>query len=348
MIVFDLILATRRPEMTGVERYGVRLFEAVRAVEPDTVALVHDASVFADKRGLIELPSAYRDWLLAPLHLRRLGLAPETIVFPSTPASPLFKFTRTPLMRIVADAFPWTRGFDMTFKGRLLFRDVESFMLSRYDRLCAPMEPVVEEMKALFARSDIEACGNAVNLDLKTPAAPIANAPEKFLLAVGTVEPRKGYDRVIRLAEEAPAGAPAIVIVGRPGWGDIVAQLEAAAQRLPERLIWLRDVDDGALVWLYENATGFVSFSHAEGFNAPLVEAAVSGRAIMCSDLPIHRVVAAPWARLVDPEANPQTLWARLMEGVQATADDVAAYRQRFSWEAVAQRVLRIARVNAA
>lgn len=270
-------------------------------------------------------------------------------MFPSTPASPLFKFTRTPLMRIVADAFPWTRGFDMTFKGRLLFRDLESFMLPRYDRLCAPMEPVVEEMKTLFARSDIEACGNAVNLDLtRTPAAPIANAPGRFLLAVGTVEPRKGYDRIIRLAAEAPAGAPAIVVVGRPGWGDIVAELAAATQRMPERLIWLRDAGDGALVWLYQNATGFISFSHAEGFNAPLVEAAVSGRAIMCSDLPIHRVVAAPWAHFVDPESNAQNLWARLMESAQATGEDIAAYRQRFSWEAVAQRVLRIATASAA
>lgn len=76
MIVFDLILATRRPELTGVERYGVRLFEAVRALRPDTLALVHDAGVFSDRRGLVELSSPYRDWLLAPLHLRRLGLAP--------------------------------------------------------------------------------------------------------------------------------------------------------------------------------------------------------------------------------------------------------------------------------
>ncbi len=346
MLIFDLVLATRRPVMTGVERYGANLFVATRARRPDTLAIVRDPSLFSDQRGLIAVGDVYRSWFTLPLELRRRGLRPEAVVFPTAPASPLFLATKTKLARVAHDVFPWTRADAMPWKGRLLFRDVETLMSRRYDLFCGTTEIVAQDLREQLKRADIEACGNAPGLDFSKVAevAP-ADAPKEFILVVGTVEPRKDYARLIDLIEAGAPGAPPVVLVGRPGWGEIVDEIEDLAAARPDRLIWLRDLaDDGALLWLYRRAACLLSLSRAEGFNAPLAEAAMCGRPVLCSDLPIHRSVAPPWARFASFSATPRELWTQLEETIsdRPALEAVDAYRQRYSWDAVAERLLRL------
>jgi len=133
------------------------------------------------------------------------------------------------------------------------------------------------------------------------------------------------------------------VLVGRPGWGAVVQTIERLADARPGRLIWLRDLtsDDG-LRWLYRRAACFLSLSQAEGFNMPLVESAMSARPILCSDLPIHRAVAPPWARFAAPSAGADSLWREIAEVASAppSPGDVAAYRAIFGWNKIASRLL--------
>lgn len=355
MFIFDLTLATRRAALTGVERYGVRLFEAMRKRAPQTIAFAHDLSAFSSRDGVIEVSRPYRDWALLPMLIWAQGLSPEAVIAPSAPPSPLFASAATPLCRVVHDAFPWTRPQSGSRLGRLLFRDVEMLMARRYDLLFGTTAPVAEDLGPLFNRTDIGVSGNAPGLDLAALAAlrgdaqetadacgaPVAGLAPGFTLAVGTIEPRKDYPRLIRLARAAPEGAPPLVIVGRRGWGPVVDELEAARRETPTRLIWLDELtQDDQLAWLYRHAGCFVSLSLAEGFNMPLVEAGVAGRPILCSDLPIHRAVAPAWARFVDHTLAPETLWATVAESEPPPQDAVAAYGERFSWDGVARTML--------
>lgn len=344
MLIFDLVLATRRSAMTGVERYGVHLFNAVRAIAPGTIAFVRDVQGFEDKRGLIEVPDIYRSWLTLPLEIRRRGLTPEAVIFPTAPASPLFRPTSMRLCRIIHDVFPWTRAQAMPLKGRLLYRDVETFMAARYDLLCGTTEQVASELRAQLGRPDTDFVGNAPGLDLDaTQEAPLRGLPHKFVLAVGTVEPRKNYERLLELVESDDAGALPVVLVGRPGWGDIVARVEGVAKSRPERLIWLRDLTlDGALLWLYRRADSFLSLSKAEGFNMPLVESAMCGRPVLCSDLPIYRAVAPPWAQFANIAASASELWPRIGAAPPPETKALEEYRRRYSWSNVAARLLHL------
>lgn len=345
MLIFDLILATRRPMMTGVERYGVLLYAAMRKLAPDTLAFVRDPSLAPEQEGLIAVSDIYRSWLSLPLELRRRGLAPQAVVFPTAPASPLFMPTRHRLARIAHDVFPWTRSQAMPLKGRLLYRDVETLMARRYDLFCGTTEIVAEELRAQLGRRDVDWCGNAppVNAERVAEIEPGRDLPGKFILVVGTVEPRKDYARLLDLARAGEGEAPPIVLVGRPGWGGIVGEMESFAAQNPRRLIWLRDLaDDGALLWLYRRAACFLSLSLAEGFNMPLAEAAACGRPVLCSDLPAHRHVAPPWAAFAASDATPAQLWARLQAAMAITPapDAVADYRRRYSFDAIARRLL--------
>ena len=343
MIVFDLVLATRRANITGVERYGLNLFEAVRSVRPDTVAFVHSAAGLEDRGDLIRVSSVYRGWLTLPSMIAKLGSPVEAVVFPTAPASPLFCLGRLQLCRIVHDVFPWVRARAMPIRGRLLYRDVENFMLRRYQPLMGTTQIVADDLRAVTGVQSVKHCGNAPGIDLTGSEAPVDGIPERFVLAVGTVEPRKNYERLLEMIESDVPDALPIVLVGRPGWGPIVEGIKELAARKPTRLIWLRDMagDDG-LRWLYRRASCLVSLSHAEGFNMPLVEGAASGRPVVCSDIPIHRAVAPLWARFVATDSDPALLWreVNLASVMRPDEREIEVYRRKYDWAEVAATLL--------
>lgn len=343
MMVFDLVLATRRARLTGVERFGVRLFEAMRRLRPDTRAFVRSHDGFVDQSGLIEVNDVFRGWLALPVRARGAAYGASAIIFPTAPASPLFWPSRARLCRIVHDAFPWTRSNAMPLQGRLLYRDVETLMLGRYDCLLGTTEMVAEELRIVFKRNDIAPCGNAPGLDLEGPQTPVPGLPARFWLAVGTLEPRKNYERIAEVVTEEGYDGPPVVIVGKAGWGRVAERIQGASTASLGRLIWLDELtDDSALRWLYRRALGLLSLSLAEGFNMPLVEAASSGAPVLCSDLLIHRRVAPPWANFLETQFDRKAFTRALAatERARPSPEAVEAYSRLYRWEAVAKRVI--------
>ncbi|MDQ3012293.1 MAG: glycosyltransferase family 4 protein, partial [Acidobacteriota bacterium] len=102
-----------------------------------------------------------------------------------------------------------------------------------------------------------------------------------FLLAVGSLQPRKNLIRLIRayakLRGENAGFAPQLVIVGRRLWltGEIFA--EVRRQRWAGDVILTGYVTDEDLPKLYRAATAFVYPSLFEGFGLPPVEAMACG-----------------------------------------------------------------------
>lgn len=118
----------------------------------------------------------------------------------------------------------------------------------------------------------------------------------RTLLAVGTIEPRKGYDRLLAAFDEIwradPESNIALLLVGRAGWK--TAELQQRIKSHPEfgkRLIWLDQASDEFLSELYGKCAGLVAMSHQEGFGLPLIEAAAYGTPILARDLPVFREI---------------------------------------------------------
>jgi len=102
--------------------------------------------------------------------------------------------------------------------------------------------------------------------------------PGRYLLAVGTIEPRKNYPRLVaayrQLRGRLGAAAPDLVVVGRTGWayGDALDLLrETPGIRL------VGHAADAELLALYRNAIALAFPSLYEGFGLPLVEAMREG-----------------------------------------------------------------------
>ena len=143
--------------------------------------------------------------------------------------------------------------------------------------------------------------------------------PERYVLHVGTIEPRKNVELLLRVWEawtaEDPA-APALVLCGRRGWksdGLHEAFATAAASG------WLRHpgyVDDDTLASLYRQALAVVSPSRYEGFGLPLVEAMAAGTPVLASDIPVFREVAGDAAVFLP--VDDAAAWKHALAGLAA------------------------------
>jgi alpha-1,3-rhamnosyl/mannosyltransferase len=124
-----------------------------------------------------------------------------------------------------------------------------------------------------------------------------------YLLSVGTLEPRKNVERMVRAYDVARGALDApwpLVIVGPPGWGP-----HPDRPALPEGVSFTGAVSDGVLAGLYRGCRAFVYVPLTEGYGFPPLEAMRNGVPVLVSrEVPsvcdLGDVGAAP-ARLVDP-----------------------------------------------
>lgn len=113
-----------------------------------------------------------------------------------------------------------------------------------------------------------------------------------YLLMVGTLEPRKGHDLIIRACEQLwDTGEDfSLVLVGRRGWKtEELEQRIAEHGQLGSRLFRFADVNDRQLEEYYRHCHGVIVAALAEGYGLPLIEALGYHKPVLARDLPIFR-----------------------------------------------------------
>jgi glycosyltransferase involved in cell wall biosynthesis len=179
------------------------------------------------------------------------------------------------------EAFPrWTRTYAPMVVPRVL-RGAHSVI--------AVSEFTASELETLLRvpRERIHVVPNAVD-DTFTPDGPRADG--KYVLVVGTLEPRKNLARAIEAAAQL---AVDLRVVGAPGWGGVAAR--------GANVTWLGAVDDAELARQYRGALCVLYPSVYEGFGLPVLEAMACGAAVVTSAGGATGEVAGDAAVLVDP-----------------------------------------------
>ena len=130
---------------------------------------------------------------------------------------------------------------------------------------------------------------------------------KKFILMVGTIEPRKGHEDILDAFEHlwARGSQTALIIVGKIGWK--VQELATRLKSHPEngnRLHWIDNATDELLVSFYEECYGVAVASKGEGFGLPLIEACYFNKPTLARDIPIFREIAAPNTRFFSGSDN--------------------------------------------
>ncbi len=151
-----------------------------------------------------------------------------------------------------------------------------------------------------------EAAGGAFRPNIERAALDAIRAKydtgERFILAVGNVQPRKNLARLLEAFAQARAAglhAYKLALVGQPQWqADAVHQ---AARALGDAAVMTGYVPDADLPLLYNAADVFCYPSLYEGFGLPVLEAMACGAPVITSNVTALPEVAGDAAYLVDP-----------------------------------------------
>ncbi len=211
----------------------------------------------------------------------------------------------------------------------------------------ATAEALGERFPATAPRTVVAPLGVAPTLTHELdPAEAAALPPAGFVLAVGTLEPRKNLPRLVEaylgLDEDLIARHP-LVVVGAKGWQ--TGPTLSALRSLGERCTMLGYVSDGALAELYRRCAVFCYPSLGEGFGLPVLEAMAAGAAVLTSNLSSLPEVGGDAVEYVDPRDV-----ASIAAGLRRVLDDephreelgqlALAQAEKFTWEGFAERVL--------
>lgn len=166
---------------------------------------------------------------------------------------------------------------------------------------------------------------------------------DRYVLAVGTVEPRKDYPLLVRSFAAVAAAHPdtALVIVGADGWGADRFAETLAASPVRGRVVRPGYLDDAALAAALRGAAALAYPSRYEGFGFPPLQAMAVGVPVVATAGGAVPEVVGDGARLVAP-GDEDALAAALvgvLDGGAAVEDLVARGRARsatFTWESCA------------
>ncbi len=172
--------------------------------------------------------------------------------------------------------------------------------------------------------------------------------PERFILFVGTMEPRKNLIRLIEayylLLSHYNIKEP-LVIVGGKGWKNDFLYQRIKELKIEDKLIITGYVSDEDLPLYYNAATVFAYPSLYEGFGIPVIEAMACGVPVVTSNVSSLPEVAGDAAVLVNPE-EPEEIAAAIYR-IMIDEDLYESLREKgfkqaskFTWEACAKKTL--------
>ncbi|MEP6568942.1 MAG: glycosyltransferase family 1 protein [Acidobacteriota bacterium] len=174
---------------------------------------------------------------------------------------------------------------------------------------------------------------------------------DDFLLAVGTIEPRKNLSVLVSAFAEVSRARPQsnlqLVIAGGRGWlsGPLFQAIEKSPLR--DRIILTDYLHDDDLQSLYSSCRAFVYPSVHEGFGLPPLEAMACAAPVIASRIPALAETTGGAALLFDPKnvAELTRKILELLENETVRREILTAGQRRageFSWERTARETLQV------
>jgi glycosyltransferase involved in cell wall biosynthesis len=351
------VTACWRPQRVGMLTVAVELSRALvaaRGKDEFTLLCSRERPLGLESLECAAVLSPYRHeialktrWLPAV----EPDLGCDAILYPYWPSPPLRSPHAPPAAVFVHDVAFRVRPAEVPWQQRLYLGAVLPRALRSAAAILAPSESTRRDLLELFPIPGLDTRVEVVPEGLPTPAPP-GRLPDGlgpgFILAVGTVEPRKNYPRLLQAYRliRARREVPPLVIAGRPGWsyGDALRQIAAEPG-----VRYLDHVDEPTLSALYESAAVLAFPSLYEGFGLPLLEAMARGVPAVvgaAGALPELALAAALPVRADDPTAIAAALELLLSDPALRAKLGVEGRRRAatFTWKAAAAQTLAVLR----
>lgn len=209
------------------------------------------------------------------------------------PAGTPFRAGLPPTIVTIYDVIPLEHPSTQTFAQRLYWNIQLPLAVRTAQHIVtiseASKHSIVERLSVPESRVTVTLPG--VDTQFTPPAEELVVAlrerfriPGPYLLTVGTIEPRKNVDALLRGFSLVVRDIPhTLVIAGRWGWRTDAVRRALADPRIQGRVVLLGPVAPADLPVLYGGADAFVFLSRAEGFGFPPLEAMACGTPVLCS-----------------------------------------------------------------
>ena len=173
----------------------------------------------------------------------------------------------------------------------------------------------------------------------------VKKIPEKgkYVLMVGTMEPRKNHRYVLNAFEKVLFDQGInLVFAGRIGWNvDELIKDVKAHEKLGTQLFFENGLSDGEITYLYEHCmlVAFPSFN--EGFGLPIIEAFAKGAPVLAADIPVLKEVGGEYCKYfsLDDVNTFADLVKNYIENPEVYKQDkekIKSYR-RYTWDECAE-----------
>ena len=264
-------------------------------------------------------------------------------VFVSTNSYLTVWFLRIPAVMVVCDLVAFHDEYRPQRRARLIERATLPLAARRADVFGAISQATADDLAAQFPKTAAKTVVTPLAADEHFFAAHPGDVRERFdlqrpyVLAVGTLEPRKNLPALIEAFTGLPEHTHDLLLVGALGWD--TGETQAAIERHPDRIRALGHVSDDDLARLYAGAALFAYPSLYEGFGLPVLEAMAAGAPVLTSNISSLPEVAGAAAILVDPRSV-DSIRAGLERGL---ADPPSGGRERartFSWARYADQIV--------
>lgn len=350
----------------GPRTYVLGLLEALLRIDRDNeyVVFYNDSAHLGRFPGAKEivlpgknpLARLWREHVLLPSACKR-----ENIDLLHCPKSAIPFYSPCPVVVTLHDLIPIKHPETEKFTARIYWRLQIPIAARRSAFIITVSEHARQEIMTGFGvdagRIKAIMLGfNPAMLEARDPARAVAvrdryALPERYILYVGTIQPRKNIDTLIeayaRLIQERDNTIPSLVIVGRKGWLYDPLFARIAELGLTDMAIFTGFVADEDLPFIYDGAQVFAYLSLFEGFGLPPLEAMACGAPVVVSNttslpevvgdagfavapLDIDAIVAA-FRQLLDKPELAANMRKKGLERARA-----------FSWERCARETLEI------
>ena len=367
-----LILALHRPtKPTGVCRHAANLAQCLADLDAvDKVTLVVGEWQWKYFQQSFNLKSAKVDlmsidiknssprrnrWFLFGLPKLVRQIQPD-MVHMSFPFPFIRQWLGVPVVSTIHDMYPYecpeNFGYPRVWFNQLFLRQC----IYSSDGLICVSKCTLEALNTYFPETDqhkqIAVVYNIVDFSEVHSTTAIQlkeyDLSQPFVLTVGQHRKNKNLDLLIeafsllrrnrRLEPETK-----LLLVGSSGpETDNLNQLVSTLE-LDKQVLFLSNLTDGELRWLYEHAAVFVAPSSSEGFCLPLVEALTLGCRVVCSDIPIFREVGASHCHFFNLNADPiQALSEQILIALSLPRPKASVLEAQFAKPAIAQSATRL------
>lgn len=308
---------------------------------------LRDATVTGDVHAIPGRPF----WTQRVFAVRLRRDKPDVLFMPIQ-MLPLFRPQNTKTVAVIHDLeflhYPET----YTLANRMLLRVFTRHAVRNATQLIAVSQYTKDDVVRTYGRSpsDITVVHHGVarehfqKFEEREEVRRRYQLPERYILFVGAIQPRKNITGLVTAFEELKRSEPTVhlVVVGGGTWkaAPILARIEASPVR--DSMHLLRRVPRSELSAIYQMASVFILPSFSEGFGMPVLEAMASGTPVIASNTSTLPEVAGDAALLVPP-SKPSVIaeaMLRILRDASLRQDLIAKGRARashFSWDRAAE-----------